>query len=91
MTAGARAYPAISLGGGSQQFGVDAETQSRTFLVVGSGPHQQLAAFGDFGRVIRKNHLVAIANQMGVPAAETLSVVDTRDGADPGPPGVHDR
>ncbi|MFD9212737.1 hypothetical protein ACFVY9_06370 [Streptomyces sp. NPDC059544] len=43
--------------------------------IVDGGLHHQLAASGNFGQVIRKNYPVAIANRMGVPGAEAVSVV----------------
>ncbi|MFF4229384.1 hypothetical protein [Streptomyces sp. NPDC001820] len=51
------------------------ESRSHTFLVVDGGLHHQLAASGNFGQVIRKNYPVTIAIRMGVPGAETVSVV----------------
>ncbi|MFE2972622.1 pyridoxal-dependent decarboxylase, exosortase A system-associated [Streptomyces sp. NPDC059340] len=51
------------------------ESRSHTFLVVDGGLHHQLAASGNFGQAIHKNYPVAIANRMGVPGAETVSVV----------------
>lgn len=50
------------------------ESRGHTFLVVDGGLHHQLAASGNFGQVIRKNYPVAIANRMGVPGAEIVSV-----------------
>jgi diaminopimelate decarboxylase len=51
------------------------ESRGHTFLLVDGSLHHQLAASVTFGRVVRKNHPVAMANRMGVPGAETVSVV----------------
>jgi diaminopimelate decarboxylase len=51
------------------------ESRGHTFLVVDGGLHHQLAASGNFGQIIRKNYPVTIANRMGVPGTETVSVV----------------
>jgi diaminopimelate decarboxylase len=51
------------------------ESRGHTFLVVDGGLHHQLAASGNFGQIIRKNYPVALANRMGVPGTETVSVV----------------
>jgi diaminopimelate decarboxylase len=51
------------------------ESRGHIFLVVDGGLHHQLAASGNFGQIIRKNYPVAIANRMGVPGTETVSVV----------------
>jgi diaminopimelate decarboxylase len=51
------------------------ESRGHTFLVVDGGLHHQLAASGNFGQVIPKNYPVAVANRMGAPDAETVSVV----------------
>ncbi|ALN74685.1 pyridoxal-dependent decarboxylase, exosortase A system-associated [Aureimonas sp. AU20] len=50
-------------------------SRGRTYLVVDGGLHHQLAASGNFGQVIRRNYPIALANRMGDPAEETLSVV----------------
>jgi diaminopimelate decarboxylase len=51
------------------------ESRGQTFLVVDGGMHHQLAASGNFGQVIRRNFPVAIGNQMGEEAAETVNIV----------------
>ncbi|WP_062118889.1 pyridoxal-dependent decarboxylase, exosortase A system-associated [Aureimonas sp. AU40] len=50
-------------------------SRGRTYLVVDGGLHHQLAASGNFGQVIRRNYPIALANRMGAPAEETVSVV----------------
>jgi len=39
------------------------------------GLHHQLAASGNFGRVVRRNYPVAMAKRMDIPGAETASGV----------------
>ncbi len=46
-----------------------------TFLVTDGGLHQQLAASGNFGTVIRRNYPVANASRFAEPAAERVNVV----------------
>jgi diaminopimelate decarboxylase len=63
MTAVAYAHPTIS------RFAI-----ADGMLHIG-GLHHQLTASRNFGHVVRKNYPVTMANRMGVPGAETVSVV----------------
>ena len=51
------------------------ESGGELFVVVDGGLHHQLAASGNFGTVVRRNYPLAVANRMGEPATETVSVV----------------
>ncbi len=51
------------------------QSRGETFLVVDGGLHHQLAASGNFGTVVRRNHPVAVASRMGEPADDLVSVV----------------
>lgn len=51
------------------------ESRGQTFLVVDGGMHQQLAASGNFGQVIRRNYPLVVGNRMDEPASETAQVV----------------
>ena len=51
------------------------ESGGETFLVLDGGLHHQLAASGNFGTVVRRNYPLAVAQRMGEPATETVSVV----------------
>ena len=51
------------------------ESQGETFLVVDGGLHHQLAASGNFGTVVRRNYPVALADRMGSPGEESVTVV----------------
>ena len=46
-----------------------------TFLVCDGGLHHQLAATGNFGTVVRRNYPLALAQALGEPAAEEVSIV----------------
>ena len=50
-------------------------SRGQTYLVVDGGLHHQLAASGNFGQVIRRNYPLAVANRMGRPADENVTVV----------------
>jgi diaminopimelate decarboxylase len=50
-------------------------SRGETFLVVDGGLHHQLAASGNFGTVVRRNYPIALANRMGAPPGETVTVV----------------
>jgi hypothetical protein len=63
MTAVAYAHPTMS------RFAI-----ADGMLHIGGLQHQ-LAASGNFGQVVGKNCSVAMANRMGVPGAETVSVL----------------
>ena len=51
------------------------ESRGETFVVVDGGLHHQLAASGNFGTVVRRNYPIAIADRVGSPGEETVSVV----------------
>lgn len=51
------------------------QSRGKTFLVVDGGMHHQLAASGNLGQVIRRNYPIAVANRLGEPAVETVTVV----------------
>ena len=51
------------------------ESRGETFLVIDGGLHHQLAASGNFGTVVRRNYPVAVAERMGAPADDPVSVV----------------
>lgn len=51
------------------------QSQGETFIVTDGGLHHQLAATGNFGTVVRRNYPIAIADRMGSPPDETVSVV----------------
>lgn len=50
-------------------------SRGETFLVVDGGLHHQLAASGNFGTVVRRNYPIALANSIGAPPEETVTVV----------------
>jgi len=51
-------------------------SHGQVFLVTDGGLHHHLAAFGNFGQVIRKNYPVAIGNRMRASGArESVSMV----------------
>lgn len=51
-------------------------SRGRTFLVVDGGMHHQLAASGNLGQVIRRNHPIAVGTRMAEPeAADPVDVV----------------
>jgi diaminopimelate decarboxylase len=51
------------------------DSGGETFLVVDGGLNHQLAATGNFGTVVRRNHPVALARGVGGPSDETVSIV----------------
>jgi diaminopimelate decarboxylase len=51
------------------------ESRGETFLVCDGGLHHQLAATGNFGTVVRRNYPIAVADRVGAPPEETVSVV----------------
>ena len=51
------------------------ESGGEIFLVTDGGLNHQLAASGNFGTVVRRNYPIALADAMGTPASETVSVV----------------
>ncbi|MHA1113821.1 MAG: pyridoxal-dependent decarboxylase, exosortase A system-associated [Alphaproteobacteria bacterium] len=51
------------------------ESRGRVFLVTDGGLHQNLAASGNLGQVIRRNYPLAIGTRMDAPATETVTVV----------------
>ncbi|MFF2271641.1 pyridoxal-dependent decarboxylase, exosortase A system-associated [Agromyces sp. NPDC058136] len=50
-------------------------SRGTTYLVVDGGMHHQLAASGNFGQAIRRNHPLAVGNHADLPAAERSTVV----------------
>lgn len=50
-------------------------SRGRTYLVVDGGMHHQLAASGNFGQAIRRNHPLVVGTRAGQRAAEVMSVV----------------
>jgi diaminopimelate decarboxylase len=50
-------------------------SRGRTYLVVDGGMHHQLAASGNFGQAIRRNHPLVVGTRAGQGAAEVMSVV----------------
>jgi diaminopimelate decarboxylase len=50
-------------------------SRGKTFLVVDGGMHQQLAASGNFGQVIRRNYPIAVANRIDEEPVESAQVV----------------
>jgi diaminopimelate decarboxylase len=51
------------------------ESRGEVFLVTDGGLHHQLAASGNFGTVVRRNYPIAVADKIGAPIEETVSVV----------------
>lgn len=51
------------------------ESQGQTFLICDGGLHHQLAASGNFGTVVRRNYPLALADEIGAEAEETVNVV----------------
>jgi diaminopimelate decarboxylase len=50
-------------------------SRGRTYLVVDGGMHHQLAASGNFGQAIRRNHPLVVGTRAGQSAAEVMTVV----------------
>jgi diaminopimelate decarboxylase len=51
------------------------ESRGEIFIVTDGGLHHQLAASGNFGTVVRRNYPIAVADKIGAPVEETVSVV----------------
>ncbi|TQL40466.1 diaminopimelate decarboxylase [Homoserinimonas aerilata] len=51
------------------------DSRGTTFLVVDGGMHHQLAASGNFGQAIRRNHPLVLGNHVGRPLTERATVV----------------